>query len=65
MLLSYPPGTTGHPENETVRLELVEGDRWSSASTIVELFGGQGTINVNSWSPDGRAFTFVAYPLDG
>lgn len=63
--LSYPPGTTGHPENETVQLELVEGDGWSSASTIVELFGGQGTINVNSWSPDGRAFAFVAYPLEG
>jgi TolB protein len=63
--LSYPPGTTGHPENETVQLELVEGDDWSSASTIVELFGGQGTINVNSWSPDGRAFAFVAYPLEG
>ena len=63
--LSYPPGTTGHPENEMVQLELVEGDRWSSASTIVELFGGQGTINVNSWSPDGRAFAFVAYPLEG
>jgi Tol biopolymer transport system component len=63
--LSYPPGTTGHPENEPVRLELVQGDDWSSASTIVELLGGQGTINVNSWSPDGRSFAFVAYPLDG
>lgn len=63
--LSYPPGTTGHPENEPVQLELVEGDGWSSASTIVELFGGQGTINVNSWSPDGRAFAFVTYPLEG
>jgi hypothetical protein len=28
------------------------------------LFGGQGTINVNSWSPDSRRFAFVAYPLE-
>jgi Tol biopolymer transport system component len=48
-----------------VQLRLVDGDGWSSASTIVELFGGQGTINVNSWSPDGRAVAFVAYPLEG
>jgi len=26
--------------------------------------GGQGTINVNSWSPDSRRFAFVAYPIE-
>lgn len=25
--------------------------------------GGQGTLNVNSWSPDGTRFAFVAYPF--
>jgi Tol biopolymer transport system component len=29
--------------------------------TLVELTGGQGTINVNSWSPDSRRFAYVAY----
>jgi len=24
------------------------------------VFGGQGTINVNSWSPDSKKFAFVA-----
>jgi hypothetical protein len=28
-----------------------------------ELFGGQGTINVNSWSPDSRQIAFVSYRL--
>ena len=28
------------------------------------LFGGQGTLNVNSWSPDSTRFAYVAYPLD-
>lgn len=28
---------------------------------LLDLFGGQGTINVNSWSPDSRRFAFVSY----
>jgi Tol biopolymer transport system component len=27
----------------------------------VKLFGGQGTINVNSWAPDSRTLAFVSY----
>lgn len=26
------------------------------------LFGGQGTINVNGWSPDSTRFACVDYP---
>jgi hypothetical protein len=26
------------------------------------LFGGQGTLNTNSWAPDSRRFAYVAYP---
>ncbi|MBR1820248.1 MAG: TolB family protein [Clostridia bacterium] len=29
--------------------------------TLVRLFGGQGTMNVNSWSPDSTKFAFVSY----
>lgn len=32
--------------------------------TLVELFGGQGTLNVNSWSPDSRKIAFVAYRIN-
>ncbi|GAA2692306.1 hypothetical protein Apa02nite_034720 [Actinoplanes palleronii] len=63
--LSYPPGTEGHPADRLVELRLVEGDDWHAARTIVELPGGQGTINVNSWSPDGTRFAYVDYPLAG
>ena len=62
--ISFPPGTQGHPADLPVQLKLVEGEAWSAASVIVELFGGQGTINVNSWSPDGTAFAYVDYPID-
>jgi hypothetical protein len=28
---------------------------------LSEFFGGQGTINVNSWSPDSKHFSYVIY----
>lgn len=61
--LSFPAGTTGHPADLEVALKLVTADRWTDPATIVRLFGGQGTINVNSWAPDGERFAFVAYPV--
>lgn len=63
--LSYPAGTSGHPADLPVELRLVTDDDWAAPKTIVELFGGQGTINVPSWSPDGSAFAFVDYPVGG
>jgi Tol biopolymer transport system component len=62
--LAYPPDTKGHPADLWVDLKLVRGDDWAAAETVVSLFGGQGTINVNSWSPDSTRFAFVAYPID-
>jgi TolB protein len=60
--LSFPPGTVGHPANKQVELRLVDVVDWATPQVFAELFGGQGTINVNSWSPDGRRFAFVDYP---
>lgn len=62
--LAYPPGTRGHPADLWVELKLVEDDQWSKARTVARLFGGQGTINVNSWSPDCKRFAFVACPIN-
>jgi TolB protein len=30
----------------------------------VHFWGGQGTINVNSWAPDSQRFAYVAYPQE-
>jgi len=59
--LSYEPGVSGHPANLPVELRLRhEG---AGPEVLRSLFGGQGTVNVNSWSPDGRRFGFVEYPV--
>jgi TolB protein len=34
-----------------------------SIQVLTQFFGGQGTINVNSWSPDSKKFAFVRYEL--
>jgi len=62
--LAYPAGTKGHPADHRVELKLVRDDDWTHATAVASLFGGQGTINVNSWSPDSTRFAYVAYPLD-
>jgi TolB protein len=61
-LLSFPAGTLGHPEDLDVRIRVVRTADWDSPVLDVELFGGQGSINVPSWSPEGTHFAFVAYP---
>lgn len=51
-----------HPPNKNVELRLMPAAGGDSRS-IAKLFGGQGTINVNSWSPDNRTIAFVSYRL--
>ena len=59
--LSFPQGTLGHPADKDVLLRLMAPDG-SSQRTLASFFGGQGTINVNSWAPDSQRLAFVAYP---
>lgn len=61
--LAYSPGTKGHPADLWVELKLVRDGDWAGAEPVARLFGGQGTINVNSWSPDSTRFAYVAYPV--
>ena len=61
--ISFPPGTLGHPADLEVEIRVVDVGDWESPLHSFALFGGQGTINVNSWSTDGRRFAYVAYPI--
>lgn len=51
-----------HPPNREVEIRVMASSGGPSR-TLVSLFGGQGTINVNSWSPDSRRLAFVSYKL--
>jgi TolB protein len=71
VFLSFPHGTEGHNErNLRVQLRMIPMPTDSlhdvAPEVLVELTGGQGTINVSSWSPDSRRFAYVSYePLPG
>jgi hypothetical protein len=67
VFLTYGAEVTGHPENKDVMLRLMsltdstETDK--KIMVLAKLFGGQGTINVPSWSPDSKQVAFVSYML--
>ena len=72
VFLTYDKSVSGHPENKDVSLRIMNlkdataaGASFKSAkiTVLAKLFGGQGTINVPSWSPDGRQLAFVSYQL--
>jgi len=67
VVLSYQKGTKGHPANQDVILRIMPlpGERAGKPEfrELAKLFGGQGTINVNSWSPDSKKLAFVSYAL--
>ena len=62
VFLTYGAEVKGHPENKDVMLRLMSlADK--KITVLAKLFGGQGTINVPSWSPDGKQLAFVSYML--
>ena len=68
LFLSFPHGTEGHNDrNQRIQIRMIpmpgETLHDERPRVIVELTGGQGTINVNSWSPDSRRFAFVGYQV--
>jgi hypothetical protein len=62
VFLTYDASVTGHPENKDVALRLMSL-KDKKVTVLAKLFGGQGTINVPSWSPDGKQLSFVSYQL--
>jgi len=71
LYLSYEPGVQGHPADHRVELRLLPGALARGAriaavpETLVELDGGQGTVNVPPWSPDSTWFAYCDYPVRG
>jgi len=72
VFLTYDKSVSGHPENKDVSLRLMNlkdataaGANFKNAkiTVLARLFGGQGTMNVPSWSPDSKQLAFVSYQL--
>ena len=62
VFLSFEEDVQGHPENKDVTLRrMTLAD--AKIDVLGQFFGGQGTINVPCWSPDGRRIAFVTYQL--
>lgn len=60
VFLSYEKSVQGHPPNKNVVLRIMPMSG-GEPRVLAYLFGGQGTINVPSWSPDSKWVSFVSY----
>jgi TolB protein len=60
VFVAYDGDVQGHPRDKDVTLQLMDLED-GSVRAIAELFGGQGTMNVPSWSPDSSRLAFVSY----
>lgn len=59
--ISFPPDIepNAHPSYKKVTLNLMPVNG-GAPKIIAYLYGGQGTLNVNSWSPDSKKISFVS-----
>ncbi|KPK83769.1 MAG: transporter [Bacteroides sp. SM23_62_1] len=53
----------GHPFGKDVKLRLMDLKTKEIRDLTEVFFGGQGTINVPSWSPDSKHVAFVSYRI--
>jgi Tol biopolymer transport system component len=66
LIFGFPHGTANHNDKMdgvVLRIMPAPGDKLkpTKPEELVKFFGGQGTINVNSWSPDSKKFAYVVY----
>ena len=61
VLISFNPDVdpNDHPSYKRVMLRIMPASG-GEPKTIAHLYGGQGTINVPSWSPDSKQIAFVS-----
>lgn len=62
VLISFPPDIDpdSHPSYKEVMLRVMKLTSPGGPKVVAHLYGGQGTINVSSWSPDSKQVAFVS-----
>jgi TolB protein len=71
VFISFQKGVPNHPPDKDVVLRIMPAPSSKPGAKpgqfhpqeIVKLFGGQGSMNVNSWSPDSKEFAYVVYDV--
>jgi TolB protein len=66
LFVSFPKGTKTHDDRMPgmeLRIMPMPGEtiKRSKSRLLQTFYGGQGTINVNSWAPDSKRFAFVTF----
>jgi TolB protein len=62
VFLSYSPEVTTHAANKDVALRILSIDD-GKTRVLANVVGGNGSMNVNNWSPDAKRLAFVSYEL--
>ncbi|TAM98109.1 MAG: transporter [Chitinophagaceae bacterium] len=66
VFLAYHKGEVApdqHLADKQVELRIMPANG-GKPEPLIQLFGGQGTMNVNSWSPDSKKIAFVSYRVE-
>ena len=58
----YEIAPDSHIANLNVQLRMIPAGG-GKPEVLTDFFGGQGSLNVNSWSPDSRQFAYMSYRL--
>lgn len=60
--ISYMQDQKGqHPFGKDVKIKLLDVTTLATRDLTPMFYGGQGSLNVHSWSPDGKQLAFVRY----
>jgi TolB protein len=67
VFLSYAPDVTTHASNKDIALRILTLDD-GKTRVLANVVGGNGSMNVNNWSPDSKRIAVVSYqqlPAEG
>jgi TolB protein len=62
VFISYDPNVTTHAANQDIALRILSTSD-NRIRTLVNLVGGDGSMNVPNWSPDSKSLAVVSYQM--